>query len=172
MQLRTDKEIDPEKVVANSTNAAEQVSSPPSVAATWQWRKKEKAGFDDINACDGYRDSLLHTLHKSSAHEHTTAGPPQSLRGNRQRGRVSLCYAKRKQQQNSKGCLIGASLFYCSACWAPLFPVFFGHLFFRPSGFPLPFIQCASYRWRAFISTHLLLCEFFANFFIPPLHTT
>ena len=52
------------------------------------------------------------------------AGPPQGLRGSRQRGRIVLCSAKRKQQRVSTSWV---PFFYCSACQVSLFPIVFGY---------------------------------------------
>ncbi len=72
---------------------------PPlrSAATAQQLRTK---GREHILVMNSYSESTrprrrysLHLIYFSGAHGHTTAGPPQSLRGSRQRGRVIPCSA-------------------------------------------------------------------------------
>ena len=130
----------------------------------------------------------LHYIYFSGAHGHTTAGPPQSLRGSRRRGRIVLPPAKGKQQQNQqKGihfmgtlflllCLSGVSLFPVPPHLPP--GCFRLSFFFRLSSFFKKrhfFSSSPSFGLRAFMSAIILpsvclLCGFYVPS-LPPTQT-
>jgi len=76
------------KLGSHSTAATNQRSrGVPSVLPT----ARQSMNSYSESACPRRRYSL-HLINFSGAHGHTTAGPPQSLRGSRQRGRISVSF--------------------------------------------------------------------------------